>query len=425
MLGSSPALLTKILAGEDASLELKEVVFAGDVVKGPTRDGLADEIAAFANARGGLLALGVDDTSKEILGIPLRKLDFVEQLAREVCHDAIDPPVDATILNVRLADSSGLPQWTLVVEIDRSLAVHRSPGGYVRRLGSSKRKMSQEQLARLFRQRSYARLIRFDETAVPGTSLAHLGTALFDRFRTGRTADTRATVARKLGMAAREDGGAMTLTVGGVLLGTAQPEQWLRHAFIQATAYRGTSIAEALDATNYQIDAKDICGPLDAQVAEACRFVARNQKIAARKSLGRADIPQYDMTAVFEAVVNAVAHRDYSLTQSKIRLRMFSDHLELYSPGELVNTMTTDTLAYRQASRNEVITSLLAKCQVPQEIFGLETTRSTLMDRRGEGVPLILERSEAVSGREPRYETIDPSELRLTIFAAGADSERD
>ena len=261
MLGSSPALLTKILAGEDASLELKEVVFAGDVVKGPTRDGLVDEIAAFANARGGLLALGVDDTSKEILGIPLRKLDFVEQLAREVCHDAIDPPVDATILKVRLADSSGLPQWTLVVEIDRSLAVHRSPGGYVRRLGSSKRKMSQEQLARLFRQRSYARLIRFDETAVPGTSLAHLGTALFDRFRTGRTADTRATVARKLGMAAREDGGAMTLTVGGGLLGTAQPEQWLRHAFIQATAYRGTSIAEALDATNYQIDAKDICGP--------------------------------------------------------------------------------------------------------------------------------------------------------------------
>ena len=99
---------------------------------------------------------------------------------------------------------------------------------------------------------------------------------------------------------------------------------------------------------------------------------------------------------------------------------MFASRLELYSPGELANTMTPETLAYRQATRNEAITSLLAKCKVPETIVGLKSSRGTLMDRRGEGVPLILDRSEAISGRTPLYETVDGSELRLTIFGANA-----
>ncbi len=80
-----------------------------------------------------------------------------------------------------------------------------------------------------------------------------------------------------------------------------------------------------------------------------------------------------------------------------------------------------DSLPFRQASRNETIASLLAKCPVPTDIGGLETPRSTLMDRRGEGVAIILERSERLSGRRPVYEVFDESELRLTIFAASLE----
>ncbi len=84
------------------------------------------------------------------------------------------------------------------------------------------------------------------------------------------------------------------------------------------------------------MDAKDISGPLDRQIANACLFTARNQKIRANKVTARVDYPQYDISAVFEAVVNAVAHRDYSVYGSRIRLNMFSDLLELYSPGDRV-----------------------------------------------------------------------------------------
>ena len=422
MLASATKLLAEIVAGEDSSLALKEVEFRGSRVSGPSRDQLADELAAFANARGGVLILGVDDSSKEILGIPLARLDSVERFVTEVCRDSIDPPLNATTQKLSIPDSLGTPQWVLRVYVARSLSIHHSPGGYMLRVGSSKRRMAQDQLGRLFQQRSQARLIRFDETVVPGTSLSDLEPRQLDPFRTSRTTDDGRMLASKLGMAAEDDFGETRLTIAGVLLGTTMPEQWLQHAYIQAVAYRGDSIGSAMDERNYQIDAKDIVGSVDVQVAQACQFAARNQRVSACKTLGRQDFPQYDMTAVFEAVVNAVAHRDYSMQGSRIRMRMFANHLELCSPGELVNTMTPDTLAYRQATRNEVITSLLAKCKVPDTIPGLHTTRSTMMDRRGEGVPLILERSEAISGRTPLYETLDGSELRLTIFGAQTDS---
>jgi predicted HTH transcriptional regulator len=68
------------------------------------------------------------------------------------------------------------------------------------------------------------------------------------------------------------------------------------------------------------------------------------------------------MNTVFEAVVNAVAHRDYSIYGSKIRLHLFSDRLEIYSPGSIPNTMTVDSISERQSARNELLSSLLARC---------------------------------------------------------------
>jgi predicted HTH transcriptional regulator len=100
---------------------------------------------------------------------------------------------------------------------------------------------------------------------------------------------------------------------------------------------------------------------------------------------------------------------------------MFSDRLGLYSPGGIPNTMTVESLIFRQAARNETLTSLLAKCLVPLDIPWINTDRHTLMDKRGEGVRIIMENSERLSSKSPVYRLIDESELLLTIFAAGAD----
>ena len=186
-------------------------------------------------------------------------------------------------------------------------------------------------------------------------------------------------------------------------------------------ATRGRDVPNSLESRWCQLDARDITGTLDQQIAAACRFVSRNRKVRAEKKLGRVDPPQYDLTSVFEALVNAVAHRDHSMHGTRIRLHMFSDRMERYSPGGLPNTMSVDDLACRQASRNETLTSLLARCPVPADIPGLDTPRTMLMVRRGNGVAIILHRSRQLSGLPHVYERLGDAKLRLTVFAADYD----
>jgi predicted HTH transcriptional regulator len=189
-----------------------------------------------------------------------------------------------------------------------------------------------------------------------------------------------------------------------------RPQDFLPNAYIQAVSYRGEH------QNTEQLDAQDITGPLDTQIQRACAFVRRNMKVAAIKDPGRIEFPQYSINAVFEAVVNAAAHRDYSIYGSKIRLQMFGNRLELYSPGAIPNTMTIESLPLRQCTRNELVTSLLARCRMKVDAEG--SRRVYIMDKRGEGVPIIFLESEQLSGRRPRYQLIDDTELRLTIFAA-------
>ena len=410
-------LLEKIRLGEDSFLELKELRFAGGRIRGPTQDDLADELAAFANSRGGVLLLGVHDRTREVLGIPIDRLDAAEALVRQACEDSMKPPGAPVIERINLPDSAGVEQPVMRVEISRSLSVHQSPGGYFHRVGSSKRPIPPDHLARLFQQRSQARLIRFDETPVPSATLSHLDETLWRRFATARSTEAPEQLLSKLAMASQDDRGTWRPTVAGVLLACREPQEFLSNAFIQAVAYQGRAISPQTDSA-YQRDARDITGPLDEQIFEACDFVRRNMQVAARKGAmgGREDVPQFDMLAVFEALTNAVAHRDYSMAGSKVRLRLFDDRLELYTPGLLVNTMTPESLPYRQAARNEAITSLLARCPVQRDDF--KSHRTHIMDKRGEGVPIILSRSESLSGRAPDYRVIDESELLLTIHAA-------
>lgn len=419
MLESHDRLLRRIRRGEESFLECKEMVFARGQVEGPARNNLADELAAFANSRGGTLVLGVEDKSRDVVGIPPDRLDAAVRLVSDVVQDSIRPSLAPVIERLELPDTMGRAQPIVRVEVDRSLFVHESPSGYLHRVGDAKRKMDPQYLARLFQHRSQARLIRFDEQRLENASFSDLDATLIQRFAIPEVADELAVLARKLGMATAPNGGELRPTVAGALLAAPQPERWLAHAYLQAVAYRGRTVTEALESAWYQLDAADVRGPLDAQVTEACQFVARNQRVRARKTLGRVDQPQYDMTAVFEAVVNAVAHRDYSMHGSRIRLHVFADRIELHSPGALANTLTVEDLAYRQASRNETLASLLARCPVPSGIAGLQTGRSTLMDRRGEGVPITLARSMQLSGKRPEYRMFG-DELRLTIYAAHA-----
>lgn len=208
-----------------------------------------------------------------------------------------------------------------------------------------------------------------------------------------------------------DDLGEERATVAGVLLCSWRPDTRLPSAYIEAVRYRGS-----LQDSNHQVDAERLQGPLDRQIRDGVAFILRNMFVAAVKRPGREEFPQYSDRAVFEAVVNAVVHRDYSIHGSKIRILQFDDRVEIYSPGPLPNSVTIDSLPLRQATRNELITALLARTPV-ERVLGAGG-HQTFMERRGDGVPIILNESLRLSGRLPEYRLLDDAELQLTIYSA-------
>lgn len=407
----SPAeLIEKIRLGEDSTLEFKTIIFHGQRIVEPHRDKLANELAAFANSADGVLLLGIDDQTHDIIGIPVDLLDLAETYIRQICNDNIQPPLLVKIVRLTLPDATGQQRAIIKIDVPRSLFVHKSPGGYFYRLGSSKREMTPELLARLFQQRSQVRMIRFDEQEVPNTTPNDLDEKFWQRFIPPGEKNPRRAL-RKMRVLVDDSAGSERISVAGVLLCTSDPCRWIPDAFIQAVSYRG-GVRDA----NYQLDAADLMGPLDEQVRQALFFIRKNMRIMATKAPARRDLPQFSIRACFEALVNAVAHRDYSIRGSKIRLHLFEDRLELFSPGPPPNTVTLESLALRQATRNELITSLLARCPVndnKNEIF-----REHLMDKRGEGVPIIFQETERLAGKSPEYRLIDQTELMLILPAA-------
>lgn len=319
-------LLRRLELGEDSRVEFKEATFSGDRVVTPPRERIADELAAFANTFGGALIFSVTDAG-EPRRLDRRQMGALERFVSEICSDSIQPPLPFVTEKVPLPD--GLS--TLVVEIERSALVHRSPGRYLSRRGSSAREMSPEALDLLFQRRGRSGMAGPDERIVNGTGRNTLDSALVDRFLSSRAPQPADAELVKLGLLREDDAGILRTTVAGVLLCTEQPHDHIPGAVIEAVRYRGTTQGSA-----EQHDAKTVTGPLDSQIRQAVNFVRLNTRVAARKAPGRVEVPQFDPRAAFEAIVNAVVHRDYGRANQKIRLFLFDDRLELYSPGALL-----------------------------------------------------------------------------------------
>lgn len=343
----------QLRSGEDSFAEFKEIRLGKRSVISPNSDAMAEEMVAFANADGGVLFLGIDDNG-EVRGIP-------------------------------------------------------ETGRWLVRVGSTKRRLTSQELPRLFQQRGRAHV--FDEQPVPTATAADLDRKIVERYLNQPTAIPWEELLLKTRVLVRDGGREMRPTVAGLLAFSDSPDDHLLSAKIEAGVYR----RNRLDSGDL-VHAQTITGPVSRQIEEAVGFVDRFMLRPATKSAeGRLDFPQYALEAIREAVVNAVAHRDYSLGGAKIRLFLFSDRLELSSPGSLPNTMTLDDMPFRVFTRNQLLVSFLSRLYS-------ERTGRVYLESRGEGVRRILEESERHSGRRPEYRLVG-EELLLTIWAQPSPHE--
>jgi predicted HTH transcriptional regulator len=270
------------------------------------------------------------------------------------------------------------------------------------RVGSSKRVLTGVQLARLFQERG--RTFIFDEQPVYTATVEDLDRDSLQRYFGHSTSIPMRDLLRNTRIVVAIEGEPERPTVAGLLAFGRHPQEHLTTAYIEAAVYRAKQVT-----SDDLVHAEKIQGRADAQIDDATAFVERFMLKPARKPAGREDYPQYDIGAVHEAIVNAVAHRDYSISGSKIRLFLFADRLELYSPGALPNTLTIETMPYRVFTRNQLLVSFLSRMKSRR-------TGRAFLESRGEGVRRILEASERHSGRRPVYELFG-EELRLTIWA--------
>ena len=397
MFDTSEQIENQLLAGEDSRAEFKELRLTDGGVHAPNAESVAGEMVAFANADGGTLFLGVSDGGAPG-GIPPARLDAVERWFVNIATENCDPPI-RPIVRKHVLLAKGERKHLILGEIPRGVYVHRTTGGrYHQRIGSSKRDLTPAELVRLFQQRG--REYVFDEQAVLAAGVSDLSQHRLEAFFGRSPTIPWLDLLRNTRVTVRDEHGADHPTVAGLLAFAAEPTDFLPSCSIEAACYAGLELS-----SDHLTHVERLAGPASDQIDAATAFVARFMEHAG-PTAGKG---AYDIDVVDEAIVNAVSHRDYAISGSKIRLFLFADRLELYSPGKLPNTLTLDDMPYRTFTRNQLLVSFLSRLRSKR-------TGQVFLESRGDGVRKILRHGDAHSGRKSEYRLFG-DELRLRLWA--------
>lgn len=304
---------------------------------------LAETMVAMANNRGGTILLGISGRPPKPTGLP-RPSEAIE-IALEASLMP-SPPLIIPMPEVVQIDG----QSVLVVTIPSGLPhVYRFRGRYLTRQGRTNETMSTQALRQLLLERAAS---SFESQPVPGASLEDLDQEAVQAYVNSLPGlvEGPPAVLRKRGCLTRDD----EPTFAGILLFGNEPQQFVRNASILVARYPGREMGD-------QFLREEIAGSLPEQVRRTEAFVVDNMRVGARLvGLEREEHTEYPQPVVRETIVNAVAHRDYSIRGEEIRLLMFSDRIEVYSPGRLPGHVTLRNLLDERFSRNEVIVQVLS-----------------------------------------------------------------
>ncbi|MFZ3207444.1 MAG: ATP-binding protein [Geobacteraceae bacterium] len=186
--------------------------------------------------------------------------------------------------------------------------------------------------------------------------------------------------------------GTLRPTLAGLLAFGSYPQTFESQLVITFLHYFGTTETEKTPRGERFLDNRKFEGPIPEMVEDAANHVmASIRKGSLIEGLYRRDIPEYPEEAIREAIVNAVAHRDYSnfARGSYIQIRLFSDRMEIQSPGGLYGTVTLETLEEEQSTRNRTLVRLLEDLH--------------LVENRGSGIKAMLGAMRSANLEPPRF----------------------
>lgn len=336
----------QIVCGEDSKNQFKVDV--------NNPDSLAAEMAAFANADGGTIYIGVADDGS-IPGLSRKDVSRINQLISNTASQHVRSPLSVSTNNVMV----GKDRIVIILIVPKGIdKPYFDINGVIwLKTGSDKRRVnSKEELRRLFQSID---LLHGDE--VPTKA----GIDKLDRLRfrdflkktygidIPEEPELLVTLLQNMNLAS-EDG---FLNLAGVLLFAENPE-WIKPQFVvKGVSFPGNDIS----ASEYR-DSEDFSGPMKKIFDDSLSFIVRNlKKIQDNQNVnspGRLEIPKI----VFEeTLVNALIHRDY-LVSAAIRILIFDNRIEIISPGHLPNNLTIKKIINGNSNiRNPILASFIAK----------------------------------------------------------------
>ncbi|RIK44524.1 MAG: transcriptional regulator [Chloroflexi bacterium] len=352
---------------------------------------IAETLAALANANGGLVLIGV--TAK---GVPQKQHDLSS--VREGVIEATlltDPPLILPAPQVATSSRGNV----VVVQVPPGLPhLYSLHGSYLTRTAAQNRPLTTPELRRLLLERGDA---GFESLPAEGATLADLDPQQVDRYldriAVAPDEDPVQTLQAR-GCVTTAANGDMTPTIAGILLFGRQPQRFVRSAEIICVRYMGAAMGD-------EFVRQEITGALADQIRQAEAFVGSNMRRGMKiNGLARDETTEYPLAVVREAIVNAVAHRDYSVRGEGIRLLMFQDRLEVYSPGRLPGHVTLANLKDERYSRNEAIVAVLSDLGYVERLgYGIDRMIATMQEA---GLP------------EPLFEETTAG-FKVTLYSAG------
>jgi ATP-dependent DNA helicase RecG len=380
-------LMNRIKAGEDSYTEFKSESFHNE--------SLAKEIVAFSNMKGGTIWIGIED-SGEITGVKDKKL---EERVINICRNLVEPSVFPEIKSHSYEDNSKVLEVIITKGDFKPYKVKSQNRIYIR-VGSVSIEPSIPELTRLLQSGGQ---FHFEISSIPGTSISDFDRLRFreycERYRnTEFDESTIISILQNLQLMEKEN----NLTVLGMLFFGNRIENKLPQAGIQMLYFEGD------DKTGNIIDQKEIYSVIPECIDSAVKFIQNNSKVKGiftDKDYRRMDVVEYDPFIVRELIANAFCHRDWSIFGQKVRLHMFSDRLELFSPGGLPNTLTLqNALSGISYYRNPAITQICKD-------YGI-------VEKAGRGLEKIIRRCKELHLPFPNFEC-EPEYVKVTLVNNG------
>jgi ATP-dependent DNA helicase RecG len=391
----------------------------------PTADAnlIAENMVAFANTEGGIIILGLQANGK-----PAATRTAGHDIDRVLKHadDLYNPPVvvekweeivieSTDRLRENILDGSdnggqgplAFPDQAPVyaIRVPRSTELHALADGRVLiRSGRVNRPLGGQEIQRLASAKNTG---DFETEAVPGATIEDFSRAMIDEYLEKRAERTKRPYSGEVNRLLAEIGAISAdgkPTVCGLLLFSEYPQRWLPQSGVVFAKFVGTTPRGESGLAGYS-RREELIGPVPRLIETTWNLVWSEMAISAVvKGLEREETFEYPQFAVREALVNAICHRDYRLRGRRIEVRMFSDRLEVISPGGLPGFITVENIKDEHFSRN------------PRLVGGL--FHWGYIEELGLGIDRMIEVMEQAGHSPPKFDA------RPYSFALALHNER-